>query len=97
MGWQEDRGELFETVATMVLCAPDRFPHYAFEKVPMTLDRGFDELRQRLERVSAGFGECPTIIACRRMLDEAYAHYAEGRVKEGAWKLQEMQESLWRL
>jgi hypothetical protein len=60
----------------------------------MSLERAFKELEDRFERVAKGVGATPIVGSCRQMLNEALFLYREGRVQEGAWRLQDIEQLL---
>jgi hypothetical protein len=78
------------------LCAPDEFPVEDFlpPDEQMTLDRAFDGLRYGLDLTAKEKGELPVLATCRGMVEKAYAHYRAGRMREGFFKLQEMENIL---
>jgi hypothetical protein len=63
----------------------------------MTLDRAFDGLRYGLDLTAKEKGELPVLETCRRMVEEAYEHYRADRMREGYFKLQEMEKILKKL
>lgn len=99
MEWKAERAELAEMIAYMVLSAPNDFPVEDFLPAgeQMTLERGFTDMRERLERMAASVGQEDIIAECRSCLVDSLQAYQDNRVKEGAWKLQEMERLLWRL
>jgi hypothetical protein len=87
----------FKDFVTFVgMCAPDQFPVRDFlpPDEQMTLDRAFDGLRYGLDLTAREKGELPVLATCRGMVEEAYAHYRGGRMREGFFKLQEMENIL---
>lgn len=94
--WCENLDEVIDFIAGVVIRAPNRFPKEDFLKPEeqLNLDRAFDELRYGLDRVSEDLGESSEIVTARTMLEEAYTHYREERIKEGAWRLQDMSQLL---
>jgi hypothetical protein len=97
--WCENLAELIHFIALVVLSAPDEFGNRDWLKPEeqLNLDRAFEELRYGLACVTKKVGELPQIATARVMLEEAYAHYSEGRTNPGAWKLQEMSDLLEKL
>ncbi|HEY2787767.1 MAG TPA: hypothetical protein VGJ05_22610 [Fimbriiglobus sp.] len=59
-----------------------------------TLDLAFDGLRYGLDLTAKEKGELPFLATCREMVEEAYGHYRGGRMREGFFKLQEMENIL---
>lgn len=90
--WCENLDELIDFIALVVLSAPDEFGYRDWLKPEeqLNLERAFDELRYGLNRAAVEVADSAMISTCRAMLEEAYTHYREGRIKPGAWKLQEM-------
>jgi hypothetical protein len=81
------------------LCAPNMFPvlDYLRPDEQWTLDRAFDGLRYGLELTAREKGELPVLAICRTLVEEAYAHYREGRVRDGFFKLKEMESLIKKL
>lgn len=78
------------------LCAPDEFPVEDFlpPEEQMMLDRAFDGFRYGLNLTGRELGELPVLVRYRNMVEEAYQHYCGGRMREGFFKLQEMENLL---
>ncbi len=77
-------------------CAPDRFPprEGVGPEEQWTLDLAFEGLRLGLRMAVEEIGEQPTFAICRQLVAEAYTHYREGRMRDGFFKLEEMQTLL---
>lgn len=76
------------------LCAPNEFP-IETDLEPdeqMTLDRAFDGLRFGLDLTAQEKGDLPVLATCRTLVEEAYVHYREGRVREGFFTLEAMRK-----
>ena len=86
-------------VTSVGMCAPDQFPVHDFLAADeqMTLDRAFEGLRYGLDLTAKEKGNLPVLATCRGMVKEAYEHYRAGRMREGFFKLQEMEKLLRRL
>ncbi len=90
-----DLQTLIDFMAYVVLYAPDGLARsYLKPGDQLDLTRAFNELRYGLDCVAKGTNEAGTVERCKAMLEESYAHYREGRIKEGAWLLQDMQQVL---
>lgn len=79
-------------ISMVYIRAPDRFREregYGPDE-QWTLDLAFEGLRHGLAITAKEKGELPVLATCRAMVEEAYNHYREGRVREGCFKLQEM-------
>jgi hypothetical protein len=78
------------------LCAPDQFPHQDWLKPDeqWTLDRAFEGLRYGLDLTAQEKGELPVLATCRSLVKEAYVHYTNGRMREGYFKIEEMEKLL---
>lgn len=59
-----------------------------------TLDLAFDGLRLGLRLAAQEKGDLPALATCWGLVDEAYDHYREGRVRDGFLKLEEIQKLL---
>jgi hypothetical protein len=59
-----------------------------------TLALAFEGLRFGLKLAAEEKGPMPVFATCEKLVDEAYAHYREGRTREGFFKLEEMQKLL---
>ncbi len=83
-------------VGFVKLCAPDMFPprEGVGPDEQWTLDLAFEGLRLGLKMAVAEKGPKPVFAACQELVDAAYAHYREGRMREGFLKLEEMQKLL---
>ena len=81
------------------LCSPDSYPVRPGlgPNEQWTLDLAFEGLRHGFELTAIEKGELPVLEACRKMTEEAYAHYREGRIRDGFFKLQEMEKLLKKL
>jgi hypothetical protein len=86
-------------VAFVRLCAPDEFPEREglAPDERWTLDLAFDGLRYGLDLTAKEKGDLPVLTRCRGMVEEAYEHYRAGRMREGFFKLQEMEKNLKKL
>ncbi len=87
----------FKDYVTFVyLCAPDHFPEREGfgPDEQWTLDLAFEGLRHGLSLTATEKGELPVVATCRSMVEEAYTHYGEGRMREGFFKLEEMEKLL---
>jgi hypothetical protein len=84
--------ELTDFIASVVLRAPDNFlkANYLRSDEQLNLDSAFDEIRQGLERNANEIGDQRIVDWCYATLQESYQLYSEGKIKEGAWKLQEI-------
>lgn len=79
-------------ISMVYIGAPDRFREREGRgpEEQWTLDLAFEGLRHGLAITAEEKGELPVLVTCRTMVEEAYAHYCEGRIREGCLKLQEM-------
>lgn len=79
--------------------APDEFPvreGLAPDK-QWTLDLAFEGLRCGLKLTAKEKGELPALATCVIVVEEAYRHYCAGRMREGYFKLQEMEKLIKKL
>ena len=83
-------------VGFVKLCAPDSFPSPEVSGVneQWTLDMAFEGLRFGLRIAVEEKGPLPAFTTCEKLVEEAYTHYREGRMREGFFKLEEMQKLL---
>ncbi len=83
-------------VVFVQIAAPDRFrPREGVGPADQwTLDLAFEGLRLGLRMAVEEKGELPTFAACGRLVEEAFAHYQQGQMREGFFKLEEMQKLL---
>jgi hypothetical protein len=75
---------------------PDRFPRregFSAED-QWTLDLAFKALRHGLDMAVQEKGDLPVFADCRRLVEEAYAEYFAGRMREGFFKLEEVNKLL---
>src|SRR5688500_7255901 len=83
-------------VAFVKLCAPDDFP--IREGVgpgdQWTLDLAFEGLRLGLRMGTEEKGEQPVFAQGRSLVEDAYAAYRDGRLRDGFFKLEELQKLL---
>ncbi len=83
-------------VGFVKLCAPDEFP--LREGVgpgdQWQLDLAFDGLRLGLRMAVAEKGERDEFTRCESLVEDAYAAYCDGRVRDGFFKLEELQKLL---
>lgn len=86
-------------VSFVRLCTPDEYPvREGFgQDGQWTLDIAFEGLRYGLMLTTKEKGELPVLATCRAMVEEAYNHYREGRMRDGFFKLQEMEKLLRKL
>jgi len=77
-------------------CAPDRFrPREGVDpNEQWTLELAFEGLRRGLLMASEEKGERPAFAECRSLVEDAFTHYREGRIREGFFKLEEVQKLL---
>jgi hypothetical protein len=83
-------------VGWVKLCAPDEFPieEWAGPADQMTLDLAFEGLRLGLKMAAEEKGERAEFIRGRALVEEAYAAYRDGNVRDGFLKLEELQKLL---
>lgn len=83
-------------VVFVQMCLPDEFP--AREGVgpdeQWTLGLAFEGLRHGLSLAIEEKGERPVFEQCRKLVEEAYKHYLEGKEREGFFALEEVQKLL---
>jgi hypothetical protein len=72
------------------------FPHRDLRppEEQWTLELAFEGLRYGLELTAEEKGEMPPLAPCRTLVEEAYVHYQEGRVKEGYLALEKVSKLL---
>ena len=87
--WCNDLEETIEFISYVLLFAPHEFP----EDESMDLDRAFSELRHGFDAAAAQVGE-ERLAPARLLLEEAYASYTSGQIKEGAAKIQQIEQWL---
>lgn len=90
MRWCNSFEDLIDFIAYVVLTAPDAFP----VDDNMSLSSAFEELEHGLKCAERECGASPAIEQCKTLFREARCLYDEGKVKEGAWKLQDAEELL---
>ena len=83
-------------VGFVKLCAPDRFPveDWAGPDDQMTLDLAFEGLRLGLAMASEEKGQRVEFTQGKALVEEAYSAYKEGRVRDGFFKLAQLQKLL---
>ena len=76
--------------------SPDRFrPREGFgPDEQWTLDLAFDGLRLGLRMAAEEKGPLPAFNTCNQLVEDAYVHYRVGRMRDGFFKLEEMQKLL---
>jgi hypothetical protein len=91
-------GRLYDFIATVVVCAPDRFPNEDF--LPSTeqldLDRAFAELRHGMIFVGERVKDEAKIRSLNETLDAAYAAYRRRDDVAGAHLLQDFQDAIFK-
>lgn len=90
----------FKDFVTFVyMRSPDRYPvrEGVGPDEQWTLDLAFEGLRHGLSLTAAEKGDLPVLSTCRAMIEEAYTHYREGRMRDGFVKLEEMEKLLRKL
>lgn len=85
---------LYDFIATVVLCAPDRFPKRDFlaEEDQLTLDRAFAELNAGMEFVRKRNPDPAVHQQLQGLLDESLAAYRRGEEVKGAHLLQDFEQ-----
>jgi hypothetical protein len=83
-------------VGFVKLCAPDEFPaeDWAAPADRWTLDLAFEGLRLGLRMAAEEKGERDEFARGRTLVEDAYAAYRDGRVRDGFFKLEELQKVL---
>lgn len=83
-------------VGFVKICAPDRFrPREGVGPADQwTLDLAFEGLRLGLRMAVEEKGEREEFVQGRALVEEAYAAYRDGRVRDGFFKLEELQKIL---
>lgn len=78
------------------LCLPDEFPprEGVGPNEQWTLDLAFDGLRLGLRMAIEEKGEREEFTRGESLVEDAYAAYHEGRVRDGFFKLEELQKLL---
>lgn len=89
---------LYDFIATVVLCAPDRFPvrDYLPPDQQMNLERAFEKLRGGID---VAYPEVYYEVKRRELgaiLDGAYAAYQAGDKIEGARLVHEFQDNIFK-
>jgi hypothetical protein len=76
--------------------APDRFhPREGVgENEQWTLDLAFEGLRFGLDLTVEEKGKLPALAECRALVEEAFADYQQGKMREGFFKLEQVQKLL---
>ena len=89
---------LYDFIATVVLCAPDRFPKrdYLAEEDQLTLDRAFEELNAGMEFVRKEITDEVELARLQRLLDESLAAYRAGDEVKGAHLLQDFEAGVFK-
>jgi hypothetical protein len=84
---------LYDFIATVVVCAPDRFPKEDFlpEQDQLTLDRAFEELNFGMQFVREEIEDEAELERLQRVLDESLAAYRAGDVVKAAHLLNEFE------
>lgn len=93
--WCKNLPELIDFIRFTVVCAPDAFPKEDFLRPEEQLDLAgaFEVMKNCLDRSVEEFG--PSLVAdFQRTLNEARSFFEAGSENEGAWKLQELLNSL---
>jgi hypothetical protein len=75
------------------LCAPDDFPVHDWED-QLTLDEAFEGLRLGLQMSMEEKGTRKEFTRGQVLVEEAYAAYRDGNMREGFFKPQELQKLL---
>lgn len=83
-------------VGFVKVCAPDRFPSREGigPKDQWTLDLAFEGLRLGLRMAVEEKGEREEFRKGTALVEEAYAAYRDGRMRDGFFKLEELQKLL---
>jgi hypothetical protein len=83
-------------VVWVQLCAPDEFPveEWAGPDDQMTLDLAFEGLRLGLQMAAQEKGEREEFARGRSLVDDAHAAYRDGRMRDGFFKLEELEKLL---
>jgi hypothetical protein len=83
-------------VGWVKICAPERFPaeEWAGPDDQMTLDLAFEGLRLGLTMAAEEKGERAEFTRGRALVEEAYAAYRDGNMRDGFFKLEELQKLL---
>jgi len=83
-------------VVFVQICSPDRFrPREGVGSADQwTLDLPFEGLRLGLEMASKEKGKQDAFVKGRALVEDAYTAYREGRIRDGFFKLEELQKVL---
>jgi hypothetical protein len=83
-------------VGFVKLCAPDKFPveEWASPAEQLTLDLAFEGLRLGLRMAVEEKGEREEFTKGKVLVDHAYAAYRDGRVRDGFFKLEDLEKVL---
>jgi hypothetical protein len=86
-------------VGFVKLCAPSDFPKRegAGPEDQWTVDLAFEGLRLGLRMAAQEKGPQPALAEGHALVDEAYAAYRDGRMRDGFFKLEELQKVLRRV
>jgi len=86
-------------VGFVKLCAPDDFPteEWAGPEDQMTLDLAFEGLRLGMRMAAEEKGQREEFVKGELLVEEAYAAYREGQIRDGFFKLEELQKMLKRV
>lgn len=77
-------------------CASTQFraEEWASPDDQMTLDLAFEGLRLGLEMATKEKGERDEFVMGRALVEDAYAAYRDGRIRDGFFKLEELRKVL---
>jgi hypothetical protein len=83
-------------VGFVQICASTKFPmrEGVGPADQWTLDLAFDGLRMGLRMAAEEKGEREEFVRGRTLVEDAYAAYRDGRVRDGFFKLEELQKVL---
>jgi hypothetical protein len=84
-------------VGFVKLCAPDEFPAEDWRTDPAdqwTLELAFDGLRLGLNMAVEEKGDRQEFMRSKSLVEDAYTAYREGRMRDGFFKLAEVQKLL---
>ena len=83
-------------VGFVKLCGPSDFPlrEGVEESDQWTLDLAFEGLRHGLRIAVEEKGELPALAECRLLVEEAFTHYQQGKMREGFFNLEQVQTLL---
>lgn len=94
----ENIDDLYNFIATVVLCAPNDFPYreWLADEDQLNLDRAFEEMRHSMTWMDEQVATPEKLPRMKELLEQSYQTYKKGDQYNGAHLLQDWEDMIFK-